>query len=97
MKVLLAYDGFEHSRHALEEVAMLAAGGKAEVTVMSVVPPDRCGSEAGGHVGLRPHAHEDIANAHEFLLSVGSKPASRPATANRQRRSSPRPGRAATT
>jgi hypothetical protein len=30
MKVLLAYDGFEHSSLALEEAAKLAAGGKAE-------------------------------------------------------------------
>ncbi len=38
MKILLAYDGFEHSRHALEETAKLAADGRGEVTVMSVVP-----------------------------------------------------------
>jgi nucleotide-binding universal stress UspA family protein len=71
VKVLLAYDGFEHSLHALEEAAELASGGKAEVTVMSVVPPDARGSKAGGHVGLRPHAHEDVARAHEFLLERG--------------------------
>ncbi|MGH3011504.1 MAG: universal stress protein [Gaiellaceae bacterium] len=40
MKILLAYDGFEHSRHALEETAKLAADGHGEVTVVSVVPPD---------------------------------------------------------
>jgi nucleotide-binding universal stress UspA family protein len=27
MKILLAYDGFEHSKRALEEAAELAAGG----------------------------------------------------------------------
>jgi nucleotide-binding universal stress UspA family protein len=71
MKLLLAYDGFEHSLHALEEAAELASGGKAEVTVMSVVPPDARGSKSGGHIGLRPHAHEDVARAHDFLLERG--------------------------
>ena len=71
MKILLAYDGFEHSRHALEEAAELADGGTGDVTVMSVVPPDARGSKSGGHVGLRPHAHEDVARAHEFLRERG--------------------------
>jgi nucleotide-binding universal stress UspA family protein len=71
MKILLAYDGFEHSRHALEETAKLAAEGHGEVTVLSVVPPDARGSKAGGHVGLRPHAHEDVARAHAYLRERG--------------------------
>jgi nucleotide-binding universal stress UspA family protein len=71
MKILLAYDGFERSQHALEETAELAAGGHGEVTVLSVVPPDARGSKAGGHVGLRPHAHEDVARAHAYLRERG--------------------------
>jgi nucleotide-binding universal stress UspA family protein len=71
MKILLAYDGFEHSRHALEETAKLAADGRGEVTVLSVVPPDARGSKSGGHVGLRPHAHEDVARAHAYLRELG--------------------------
>lgn len=71
MKMLLAYDGFEHSRHALEEATKLASTGHAEVTVLSVVPPEARGSKSGGHVGLRPHAHEDVAHAHEYLRRHG--------------------------
>jgi nucleotide-binding universal stress UspA family protein len=71
MRVLLAYDGFEHSQHALEETAKLAADGHGEVTVLSVVPPDAQGSKSGGHVGLRPHAHEDVARAHAYLRERG--------------------------
>lgn len=71
MKILLAYDGFEHSRHALEETARLATGGHGQVTVLSVVPPDARGSKSGGHVMLRPHAHEDVARAHEYLRDHG--------------------------
>ena len=71
MRILLAYDGFEHSRHALEETAKLAAEGKGEITVLSVVPPDARGSKSGGHVMLRPHAHEDVARAHAYLRELG--------------------------
>jgi nucleotide-binding universal stress UspA family protein len=67
MKILLAYDGFEQSKHALEETAKLAADGKGEITVLSVVPPDARASKSGGHVMLRPHAHEDVARAHAYL------------------------------
>src|SRR3972149_9598059 len=59
MKLLLAYDGFDHSQPALEETARIAHEEGAEVTVLSVVPPDARGSKSGGHVGLappRPHA-----------------------------------------
>lgn len=71
MKVLLAYDGFEHSKHALEEAAKLAQRDHGEVTVLSVVPRDARGSKSGGHVGLRPHAHEDVARAHHYLSERG--------------------------
>jgi len=71
MRILLAYDGFEHSRHALEQTAKLAADGKSEITVFSVVPPDARASKSGGHVMLRPHAHEDVARAHAYLRELG--------------------------
>ena len=71
MRILLAYDGLEHSRHALEETAKLAAEGKGEITVLSVVPPDARGSKSGGHVMLRPHSHEDVARAHAYLRELG--------------------------
>ena len=71
MRILLAYDGFEHSRHALEQAAKLAADGKGEITVLSVVPPDARASKSGGHVMFRPHAHEDVARAHAYLRELG--------------------------
>ena len=72
MKILLAYDGFEHTRHALEETARLAAEGRGEVTVMSVVPEaDARASKAGGHRFLAPHAHQDVAVAHDVLKERG--------------------------
>jgi nucleotide-binding universal stress UspA family protein len=71
MRILLAYDGFDRSSRALEECAELAAGTEASVTILSVVPPDARGSKSGGHVGLRPHAHEDVAKAHAFLRERG--------------------------
>ena len=68
MKVLLAYDGFEHSKHALEEAAELAANGFGELTILSVVPEAEAGaSKAGGHRWLAPHAHQDVAIAHRYL------------------------------
>jgi nucleotide-binding universal stress UspA family protein len=71
MKILLAYDGFEHSENALGSVATLAEADGAEVTILSVVPPDARGSKAGGHVGIRPHAHEDVARGHAYLRERG--------------------------
>jgi nucleotide-binding universal stress UspA family protein len=71
MKILLAYDGFDHSQPALEETARRAAEAGAEVTAFSVVPPDARGSKAGGHVGIQPHADEDVARAHAFLREHG--------------------------
>ena len=71
MKILLAYDGYEHSENALASAATLSEAGAAEVTIVSVVPPDARGSKAGGHVGMRPHAHEDVARGHAYLRERG--------------------------
>jgi nucleotide-binding universal stress UspA family protein len=71
MKILLAYDGFDHSAHAVAEAAKLAAASGADVTIFSVNPPDAAGSKSGGHKGIRPHAHEDAARAHHFLDEHG--------------------------
>jgi nucleotide-binding universal stress UspA family protein len=71
MKVLLAYDGFSHSENALATVADLGRAPGTEITILSVVPPDARGSKSGGHVGLRPHAHEDVARAHAYLREEG--------------------------
>lgn len=71
MKILFAYDGFEHSDNALTTVAELGSAPESEITIVSVVPPDARGSKSGGHVGLRPHAHEDVARAHAFLRERG--------------------------
>ncbi|HJS70302.1 MAG TPA: universal stress protein [Gaiellaceae bacterium] len=70
MKILLAYDGFEHSENALAEAAELV-GNAGTLAILSVVPPDARGSKSGGHVGLRPHAHEDVARAHKYLRERG--------------------------
>jgi nucleotide-binding universal stress UspA family protein len=70
MKILVAYDGFEHSDNAVREAAELA-GDRTEITILSVVPPDARGSKSGGHVGLAPHAHEDVARAHAYLRERG--------------------------
>ena len=70
MKILLAYDGFEHSENALAEAAELVKDA-GSLAILSVVPPDARGSKSGGHVGLRPHAHEDVARAHKFLRERG--------------------------
>ena len=70
MKILLAYDGFEHSKHAIEEAAELASGGFGEITILSVVPEAEArASKAGGHRWLAPHAHQDVALAHRFLAA----------------------------
>jgi nucleotide-binding universal stress UspA family protein len=71
MKILLAYDGFKHSENALAAVADLAGAPGTEVTILSVVPPDARASKSGGHVGLRPHSHEDVARAHAYLRERG--------------------------
>lgn len=74
MKILLAYDGFEHSQNALEEVARLAQDGEGPttVTIASVVPESEArASKSGGHRFLAPHAHLDVARAHAFLAEQG--------------------------
>jgi nucleotide-binding universal stress UspA family protein len=71
MKILLAFDGFSHSENALATAADLGRAQGAEITILSVVPPDARGSKSGGHVGLRPHAHEDVARAHAYLRERG--------------------------
>jgi nucleotide-binding universal stress UspA family protein len=72
MRILLAYDGFDHSRHALEEAVELAGAKNGSVTVVGVVPEaDARASKSGGHRWLAPHAHQDVAVAHEFLRERG--------------------------
>jgi nucleotide-binding universal stress UspA family protein len=70
MKILLAYDGFEHSENAVAEAAELVKDA-GTLAIVSVVPRDARGSKSGGHVGLRPHAHEDVARAHKYLRERG--------------------------
>ena len=83
MKILLAYDGFEYSRHALEEAARMAAKENSTVTVVSVVPPDARGTKSGGRVGLPRHAEEDIARADAFFAKAASRRGRRSVTAIR--------------
>jgi nucleotide-binding universal stress UspA family protein len=71
MRILIAYDGFPHSQFALEEAAKLAGETGAKVTIVSVVPPEARATRTGTHVGLKPHAHEDVAIAHAFLRERG--------------------------
>ncbi len=71
VKILLGYDGFERSRPALEEAARIASDAGADVVAFSVVPPDARASKSGGHVGMAPHAHEDVAIAHKYLREQG--------------------------
>ena len=47
MKILLAYDGFTHSENALATAADLGRSSQAEITILSVVPPDARGSKSG--------------------------------------------------
>jgi nucleotide-binding universal stress UspA family protein len=71
MRILLAYDGFTHSENALVTAAELGRSQETDITILSVVPPDARGSKSGGHVGLRPHSHEDVARAHAYLRERG--------------------------
>ena len=66
MKILLAYDGEEHSQPALDEVAgLVGRGGDAQVTILTVVAsadaPTRFAS------GPPPRAHEDVERARAYL------------------------------
>jgi nucleotide-binding universal stress UspA family protein len=71
MKVLVAFDGADHSILALDEAARLAAAEGAEITVLSVVQPDARGSKSGGHAGRPPHADLDIGLAQMYLRERG--------------------------
>jgi nucleotide-binding universal stress UspA family protein len=72
MKIMLAYDGMERSKHALEKTAGLAENRGADVTILSVVPESEArASKSGGHRFLAPHAHEDVAVAHKYLAEGG--------------------------
>jgi hypothetical protein len=39
--------------------------------IVNVVPAHRTGMKSGGHPGLPPHAHEDVAMARDFLRDRG--------------------------
>ena len=97
MKILLAYDGFTHSENALATAADLGHSPQAEITILSVVPPDARGSKSGGHVGLRPHAHEDVARAHAYLRERGIESTMQMEDGDPAARSRGSPTRAATT
>jgi nucleotide-binding universal stress UspA family protein len=80
MRILVAYDGFEESRPALEEAARMAlqegAGrhgvvGPAEIVVVSVVPPPAMTPSPGGPTSMPPHAIDDVALGHAFLRERG--------------------------
>jgi hypothetical protein len=73
MKILLAYDGFEYSKHALEEAAKQGVEEASTVTVVGVVPPTARGTKSGGHAGLPPHAEEDIRSPTTSSASAESK------------------------
>jgi nucleotide-binding universal stress UspA family protein len=70
MKLLVAYDGRAHSVFALDKAVEVAAEG-AEVTVFSVVQPDARGTKSGGHMGLPPHADDDLSYASGYLANHG--------------------------
>jgi nucleotide-binding universal stress UspA family protein len=69
MKLLLAYDGADHTRPALEEAAKVAAAEGAEVTVLSVVSPEDSPSRFG--TGPRPQPHEYADEAQAYLHEHG--------------------------
>ena len=70
MKILLAYDGEEHSQPALDEVAgLVGRGGDAQVTILTVVAP--ADSPTRFATGPRPHPHEDVERAHAYFRERG--------------------------
>jgi len=71
MKLLVAFDGLDHSLVALDEAAEIAAAEGAGITVLSVVTPDARGTKSGGHVGMAPHADADVAYASKYLGERG--------------------------
>jgi nucleotide-binding universal stress UspA family protein len=71
MKLLVAFDGEDHSVLALDKAIEVAVAEKADVTVLSVVPPGARGSKSGGHMDLPPHADEYVAHAEKYLGDRG--------------------------
>jgi nucleotide-binding universal stress UspA family protein len=80
MRILVAYDGYERSRFALEEAARIAlqeggggpgAAAPGEVIVLSVVPPPSVNPSPGGVSSMPPHAVDDVATGHRFLRGLG--------------------------
>ena len=84
MKILLAYDGFEYSKHALEEAAKQGVEEASTVTVVGVVPPTARGTKSGGHSDLPPHAEEDMKVATTSSASAALKQRRRFGTAIRR-------------
>jgi nucleotide-binding universal stress UspA family protein len=69
-KILLAYDGGEPARRALETAAELARAFHAPVSVVSVVP-DRAGCAGGGaSIDASARAHE-LQEAKRLLSAMG--------------------------
>ena len=77
MKLLVAFDAEEHSVLALDKAVEVAEAEGAEVTVLSVVPPSARGSKSGGHMGLPPHADQDVAYAEKYLGDRGVRAGSK--------------------
>jgi len=71
MKLLLAYDGRDRSRVALDETVRVALDEGASVTVFAVIPKSARGTKSGGHVGQAPHARDDVAHAKSYLGERG--------------------------
>lgn len=71
MKLLLAYNGMDHGQAALEESARVAAENDgAEITIFSVISSEST-PLSHGYVPVAPHAHLDVATAHEYLKQHG--------------------------
>ena len=77
MKLLVAFDSEEHSVLALDKAAEVSVAERAEITVLSVVPPSAKGTKSGGHMGLPPHADKDVAFAEKYLGDRGVRAASK--------------------
>jgi nucleotide-binding universal stress UspA family protein len=69
MKLLLAYDGADHTRPALEEAARVAAAEGAQVTIIAVVSPEDSPSRFG--TGPRPQAQVEADEAQAYLQEQG--------------------------
>ena len=82
MKVLVAFDGTDHSILALDEAARIADAEGAEITVFSVVQPDARGTKSGGHVGRPPHADLDGGMAQIYFRDRGIEVATKTSHGN---------------